>query len=143
MAPAGDGVEARRSGDGEDGAGAEDGAEGVGDAHAELAAGVIRHRGGDGVTLGGRARNVERDKEQADNAEQKDGRFAWLPVVKLAQAAGDMQRSGPAHAVGRTFNQRVKGERAIEAALERRTGGFFGNAQVGRFHDPCAFKISG
>ena len=39
----------------------------------------------EGQQLRGRARNIERDKEQAHDAEQEDARLACLPVIQLAQ----------------------------------------------------------
>jgi hypothetical protein len=51
-----------------------------------------------------------------------------------------MQRGGPAHAVGRAFNQGVEGQRAVEAVFKRRAGGFFGNAQANRLWNVRAFE---
>ena len=46
------------------------------------------------------------------------------------------------HAIGRTFNQGVKGQRGIEPIFKRRTGKLFSDTQADRLGDAGAFKAA-
>ena len=63
---------------------------------------------------------------QADSAVDKEG------VVKLAQTAGHVHGRSAAHAVGGSFNERVKSQRGVEPVFKGRVKQVLSRHQPGR-----------
>ena len=74
---------------------------------------------------------------------QADAAVDEQRVVKLAQAVSHMQRGGASHAVGRAFDQGVKGQRRVEPVFKNGLGRVFGRIDSQRLGCADGFEFSG